>query len=302
MDDHSVGLFPFKGILHLTDFSACSDAAFAWAVALARATRAKLSLFHVVVPDTFTYLTPDSYRAALDLQEKWAQEQMQRVRGRLKDLEQEMIIVHGRDVWSAVEAHLRQLGSDLIIMGTHGRTGLRKMLMGSVAERVLRNSTVPVMTLGPEVPLALLGDGRFHRVLLATDFAVGSADAACYALSVAHEDEAELVMVYACKKGKRPGSGGGRELSVAELMHRFEETIPNTEKLRRRPEALVEYGEPGERIVEVAKRKQADLIVMGIRDTESACAAHIEIGTAHRVVAEAPCPVLTVRPKVLQAA
>ena len=82
MDDHSVGSPPFQNILHLTDFSACSDAPFSWATALARANRARLSLLHVVVPDALTYMTPDSLAAALDLQEKWAQEQMERVEER----------------------------------------------------------------------------------------------------------------------------------------------------------------------------------------------------------------------------
>lgn len=303
MDDHSFGSLPFQNILHLTDFSACSDAALAWATALARANRAKLCVFHVVVPDALTYMTPDSSRAALDLQEKWAQEQMQQVEERLKDSQHETIVANGKDVWPSVAARLKQMGSDLIVMGTHGRTGLRKILMGSVAETVLRSSTVPVLTVGPGAASNPRGDGKFHRVLLATDFAVGSAEAACYAMSVAQRDQAELVLVHACKKSKAGGADKGSELSVAEALHRLNETVLCKETLPSRPEMLVEYGEPGPRIVEVAKRKEADLIVMGIRNATSLFAAtHLKAGTAHTVVAQAPCPVLTVRPRVRQAA
>ena len=298
MDDHSVGLPPFQNILHLTDFSACSDAAFTCATGVARANRARLSLLHVVVPDAVTYMTSD-VPVALDLQEKWAQEQMPRVDERLKDLQHEMIVVQGEDVWAAVEAKLELLGNDLIVLGTHGRTGSRKMLMGSLAERVLRGSTVPVMTVGPEVPLGL-GKGKFHRVLLATDFAPGSAEAACYATSVAQRDQAELVLVHACRKSKSGGPDKGSELSVAEALHRLDETVSCTTKLRSRPEMLVEHGEPAARIVEVAKQKQADLIVMGARNTRNLATTHLEIGTVHNVVAQAPCPVLTVRPKIRQ--
>lgn len=301
MDDHSARSLLFRKILHLTDFSRCSDAALTLAKGLARANEATLSVLHAVVPDGLTYMTPDSSAAAFELQEKWALGEMQRVEARLADLPHETIVVQGGDVWSAVEPRLKQLGSDLIVLGTHGRTGLPKMLMGSVAERVLRSSTVPVMTVGPAVPLGLGGDGKFHRVLLATDFAAGSAEAACYAMSVAQRDQAELVLVHACKKSKPRRSD--KELSVAEALHRLDETIPCSEKLRSRPEMLVEYGEPGVRIVEVAKRKEADLIVMGIRNTANLfTATHLEIGTAHNVVAQAPCPVLTVRPIVRQAA
>jgi nucleotide-binding universal stress UspA family protein len=303
MDNHLVGSLPFHNILHLTDFSACSDAAFAWASGIARANHEKLSLLHVVVPDALTYMTPDSHAAALDLQEKWAKEQVQQVEERLKDLQHEMIVVRGRDVWSGVEGKLKLLGNDLIVLGTHGRTGLRRMLMGSVAERVLRSSTVPVMTVGPAVPPDLGDGGRFHRVLLATDFAAGSAEAAFYAMSVAQRDDAELFLVHACKKRKQAGSDKGWELSVAEVMHRLHETIPHDEKLQHRPEAIVEFGKPEERIVEVAKRREADLIVMGVRKTTHLFAAtHLELGTADSVVARAPCPVLTIRPKVRQAA
>ena len=69
-----------------------------------------------------------------------------------------------------------------------------------------------------------------------------------------------------------------------------------------RKEMLVERGEPAARIVEVARQKEADLIVMGARNTRNLAATHLEIGTVHSVVAQAPCPVLTVRPKNRQAA
>jgi nucleotide-binding universal stress UspA family protein len=299
MDDYSA--LTFRNILHLTDFSACSDAALAWAISMASANRAKLSVLHVVVPDALVYMTPDSPTVALDIQEEWAQGEMRRIEAQLSDLPHKTMVTRGTDVWLAVEPKLKRLESDLIVLGTHGRTGLGKMLMGSVAEKVLRSSAVPVMTVGPAVPRGREGDGKFHRVLLATDFAAGSDAAAGYAIAVAQRDEAKLVLVHACKKSGR--SGKNSELSVAEAMHRLHETIPCADSLRHRPEALVEYGEAGARIVEVAKRKEADLIVMGIRTAGSLFAAtHLEVGTAHNVVAEAPCPVLTVKPKVRQAA
>jgi nucleotide-binding universal stress UspA family protein len=301
MDDYSA--LTFKSILHLTDFSACSDAALTWAMSMARANGAKLSVLNVVIPDALVYLTPGSATVALDTQEEWAQKEMQRIEAQLADFRHTTTVMRGTDVWSAVEPMLKKLESVLIVLGTHGRTGLRKMLMGSVAEKVLRSSAVPVMTVGPAVPRGRGGDGKLHRVLLATDFTVGSAEAAGYAIAFAQRDEAKLVLVHACKNSKRNRLAKRPELSVAEVMHRLGETIPCADSLRHRPETLVEYGKPGARIVEVAKRKEADLIVMGIRTAGSLFAAtHLEVGTAHNVVAEAPCPVLTVKPKVRQAA
>ena len=300
----SGGSLPFQHILHLTDFSACSDAGFACAQALARANDAKLSLLHVVVPDALRYMTPASPNAALELQETWAQEQMQKAKPRLADVRHEIFVVLGSDVWSAVAENLPQLGADLIVVGTHGRTGLRKALMGSVAECILRRSTVPVLTVGPEAHSGLGSEGKFNRVLLATDFKAGSAEAACYAMWVAQKDHAELLLVHACDKGKPRGETNGMALSVAEALHRMGDAVsPCAENLRTRPEMLVEFGEAGRQIVEVAKRRQADLIVMGIREGGNLFAAtHLERGTAHKVVTHAPCPVLTVRPRIGQAA
>jgi nucleotide-binding universal stress UspA family protein len=135
MDQQSSGSVLFGNILHLTDFSASSDAACSWAMALAHASGAKLALLHVVVPDALTCLTPDSRTAAIDLQETWAREQMQQLEPRLTDLKHETFVVRGSDVWSAVAPRLGNLGTDLIVLGTHGRTGVRKVLMGSVAEK-----------------------------------------------------------------------------------------------------------------------------------------------------------------------
>ena len=300
MNDYS-GM-TFRNMLHLTDFSACSDAALTWAMGMARASETKLAVLHVVVPDALTYMTSDSPARSLEIQEKWAQGEMQRIEARLAGLPHDTIVARGKDVWSAVEPKLEQFESDLIILGTHGRTGLRKILMGSVAERILRSSAVPVMTVGPAVTRELGGHGRFHRVLLATDFAAGSAEAAAYAMAFAKRDQAELVLLHACKNSRQSKSNRGSELSVAEVMHRLHEAIPCADALPHRPETLVEYGEAGARILEVAKRKEADLIVMGVRNRNVFAATHLDIGTAHNVVAQAPCPVLTVRPKIQQAA
>jgi nucleotide-binding universal stress UspA family protein len=151
---------------------------------------------------------------------------------------------------------------------------------------------------GPAVAHGSGGDGKFYRVLLATDFAAGSAEAASYATAFAQRDQAELVLLHARENSSQSRSEKRSELSVAEVLHRLHEIVPRADVLRHRPETIVEYGEAGTRILEVAKRKEVDLIVMGIRNAGSVFAAtHLDAGTAHKVVAEAPCPVLTVRAK-----
>jgi nucleotide-binding universal stress UspA family protein len=290
-------------ILHLTDFSPCSDAACRWAMDIARANGATLSVVHVVVPDTLSYLAPVSPAAAVDIQENWARQEMQKIDNQLAGLPHQTIVTRGTDVWMAAEKELEKLQSELIVLGTHGKTGLTKLLLGSVAERVLRSSAVPVMTVGPGVAPEQEGDGKFHRVLLATDFAAGSALAAECAITVAQRDQAELVLLHTCKLGRRAKSQKFADLSVAEALHRLHQLVRDADMLRGSLETCVEFGDAGTQILEVASRRNADLIVMGARKASSVLAAtHLGIGTTHNVVAHAPCPVLTVGPMVRQAA
>lgn len=299
MDANSSTKLEFQNILHLTDFSPCSTEALSWATSLARAQGAKLFVVNVVIPDTLVYLAPGSPAVAIDMQDDWARGEMKRIEEQLADIPHIAAVERGRDLWQVVESKLKEWNIDLIVLGTHGRTGLRKVLMGSAAERVLRSSPVPVMTVGPEVPSGQTHDCEFRRVLLATDFAEGSSETADYAVSFARRHHAELTMVHVCKKNRGNGSERTWDLSIAEAMHRLHEMVPGPPQLEERPDHLVECGEPGPKILDVAKRKDVDLIVMGVRNTPRIFAAtHIGISTAHEVVAHSRCPVLTVRPQV----
>jgi nucleotide-binding universal stress UspA family protein len=303
MDDYSTDSFHFRNILHLTDFSTGSDRALNWAIGVARANVATLSVLHVLVPDMLTRLIPDSPSAAFGLHQKRADWGMRRIEEQVADFPHQTIIARGDDVCSVVESRLKELGSDLIVLGTHGRKGLKKLLLGSVAERILRRSPVPVMTVGPGVVEEPEMDGKVHRVLFATDFAAGTAEAAEYAITLARRDQAQLVLLHACKGGKRTKLDKFSEPSVAEALHRLDELVRQGDKFQRRPETLVEFGDAGTRILEIAKQRKADLIVMGIcRSGSTFAATHLEVGTTHNVVAHASCPVLTVRPRLRCAA
>ncbi len=288
-------LVPFKSILHLSDFSSCSDNGLEWAVAVARAHHAKLSILHVVTPDTFTYMAPDSPAVALDIQEQWARHQMEELEARLSDVDHQSFVVCNDNVWPAVAAKLGELRSDLLVLGTHGRTGLRKLLLGSVAETILCQSPIPVMSVGAE---ALPGSqGKFHRVLLATSLRPGATEPAGYAVALARRDQARLFLLHTCKSGTRFKSSERPELSVAEALHQLHDLAATCENeaLEKRPEAIVEFGDSRTKILEVAKRTSADLVVVGLGKVKSVMATtHLEMGTAHAVLAHAGCPVLAV--------
>jgi nucleotide-binding universal stress UspA family protein len=130
----------------------------------------------------------------------------------------------------------------------------------------------------------------------ASDLSTASLDTAPYAISLAQENEARLLLVHVMRHPHKLEGNGEKhfELSVAEAIHRLYETVPKDVQLHFPPEVAVEYGEAAKRIVEAAKQRDADLIVLGVRTTSDAV-IHLEASTAHKVVAHATRPVLTVR-------
>jgi len=286
-----------KNILYLTDFSEPSEAALPFAIEIARAYGASVYALHVLVPSTLTYMTPESPAAAIEWQEEAAQNEMQRVDAQLMGLPHETIVERGTDIWSTLEQAIREHAIELIVLGTHGRTGVQKLLLGSAAEEVFRRSPVPVITIGPGVRSSVHHDARFRRVLFPTDFTPASLAAEPYALSLAEENRARLILLHVIKRlGQRRGDHAG-EFSVAEALHQLYELVPEEVERWCRPEAVVEHGDPADRILQTAEERGADLIVLGDRDASRniTTATHLDRTTAYKIVASARCPVLTVR-------
>ncbi len=166
----------------------------------------------------------------------------------------------------------------------------------STAEKVFRHSLVPVMTIGPLAHIGDRNDARFDGVLFATDFSAESLAAAPYAVSIAQENDAQLILVHVMEEPEERRGSRRQTLSVAEAMHQLYELVPPEAELWCRPETVVQFGEPADRILEVAEEKGADLIVLGIRGTEHLIGAtHLGTSTTYKVVAQSHSPVLTVR-------
>lgn len=288
-----------KNILYLTDFSEPSEAALPFATAVGRGYGSKVHALHVLIPASYVYTTPELAALAVEGAEENAEAEMLRVESQLAGLEHETAVVRGIAIWPTVEEVIKDHEIDLVVLGTHGRTGAEKLLLGSVAEEIFRRSPVPVLTIGPAVRSSVHSGAHFHRVLFATDFSPESLAAAPYAISLAKENRTRLLLITVMRKPQQRNNNDERvfEMSVAEAIHHLYSVIPEDEKLDFPVEVAVEYGEAADRIVEVAKERGADLIVLGVRDAAGrmGAATHLERATAHKVVAHASCPVLTVR-------
>ena len=286
-----------KNILFLTDFSESSATSVPFATSIARAYGSVVYALHVLVPSAYTYMNPEVAATLLDAEEDRARAEMQRVEAEFSGLPSEVMIERGAAVWPVLSEVLKQREIDLIVLGTHGRTGVQKLLLGSSAEQVFRRAHVPVLTIGPEVQRGTHNGGRFRCVLFATDFNGVSTAAAPYAVSFAQENQSRLLLLHVLPKPKpgKPERDGKR--SIAEALHQLQELVPAEAELWCRPEAMVQHGDPTEQILAAANQCGADLIVLGVRgmDRLAGAATRVDRAVTYQVVVQARCPVLTVR-------
>ena len=286
-----------KNLLFLSDFSDASELAIPYAVNLAREYEGRLHALHVVTPVATACADPVTAASVIDAIEEGAQSGMQRLEAQLMGVNHRTILLQGESVWPSIRRVLQEQAIDLLILGTHGRTGSLKMLMGSVAEEVFRKSSVPVLTIGPAVRLGAHNGGRFHNILYSTDFSPEAAAALPYAVSLAEENQARLQLLHVLPQPRSRRRPISPTESVADVMHRLQALVPGETGLWCRPESIVRFGEPGNRILAAAKEGNSDLIVLGVKSPGSGMriATHLEGAVAHEVVAHAICPVLTKR-------
>jgi nucleotide-binding universal stress UspA family protein len=195
------------------------------------------------------------------------------------------------------EAHASAV--DLIVMGTHGRSGVQRLVLGSVAEKIVRQAACPVLTVPP-------GDARvpsiaapFQTVLCATDFSDVSATAATLAGQVAARAGARLVLLHVVDWpfGHTTGADAVttlRESLLAEAGRQLASLLPSVPAGLPAADVVAVAGHPCRQVVAVAADRSADLIVMGVSGRGAVNLAVLG-STTHRVLREACCPVLTVR-------
>jgi nucleotide-binding universal stress UspA family protein len=193
----------------------------------------------------------------------------------------------------------REINADLIVMGTHGRTGFQRWVLGSVAETVLRRAPCPVLTVPPRAP-DHPGSMFFKRILCASDFSPASEAAVRYAANLAAEADASLFLVHVVD---RPGllappepHGNGHppdfECAAGAQLRR---AVPAEARDWCEVREIVARGKAAPEILRLAAEHEVGLIVMGVHG-RSPLDLMAFGSVTHEVVREATCPVLTVRP------
>lgn len=278
-----------RNILLSTDFSPCSETALTYGAWLARRFKATLYLVTVVPQEITDYVQPpDPFYLRHSAEKKMAiladQELLQGIRHRE--------FVKEGQVPETLSDLIDRLEIDLIAMGTHGRSGVKKFMLGSVAEEIINSAPCPVLTIGPRVLPLTTQQPALRQILYVTDLLHGSGRDLAYAEWLAEQEHAHLALLHVFKApagGRQGYSQSEVEATKTRLVQLLPpETAPSAE-------CIVEAGVPGEQILKVAERQGADLIVMGPHHTAFARAAtHLPWITPHEVICHAQCPVLTV--------
>ena len=281
-----------KNILFATDFSQAADAAAPIAIQIARRYGAKVYGVHVNRFDDYTAAAPNAWAAMAEAAEKETKEDAGRLNEQLQGVEHEVVIGEG-NLWEVLSNVIQQKEIELVVVGTRGRTGFGKTLLGSVAEQILRQSPCPVLTVGPHVNPWSDEYVKMREIVYATDLATDTPVAAPYAISLAQENQAHLVLLHVIENPK-PGDLVDSPEGVNLKARKLQQLVTEQAGLWCEPTYIVEQGPAAEKILDVAKRRHTDLIVMGARPAKG-LATHLNIGTVHKVVSQATCPVLTVR-------
>lgn len=283
----------FRNILFATDYSASADAALAYATGLAVSFGATLHTMHVQEPVNYA-LPVAAWQAEEAACEARLQSLTDTVRRDHPSIDAQSIKGEGI-VWIAIEDAVRRLNVDLVVIGTRGRTGVAKFLLGSQAEQIVRNVSCPVLTVGPQVTSLQRRQGRMRSMVFATDFGPASLAACRYAVSLAEEYDAQLTLLHviAVPESDAPEKSGE---SAAMCKKVLEQMFPASAKPWCEPVFVVDYGKAAEKILELAEKQNADLIVLGVHPAEGlpGAAHHLARATVHQVVSHAKCAVLTV--------
>jgi nucleotide-binding universal stress UspA family protein len=284
-----------RNILFATDFSPSAEAALPYAIGLAKENGAKVHGLHVRFPATYPIVGPEAMPQVLEAAEEQAKFEAKQLHQMLASVPHEVTVRDG-ELWPCVEEIVNKQNTDLIVVGTHGRTGVTRALLGSAAEEVFRRASCPVLTVGPSVSTNTERRLAMKEILFATDFSEESLAALPYAVSLAQEHQSKLTILNVTGKPEVEELVHASQLTESR-MRRLQALVPAGEVPWCEPKCMVVGGAEAEKILEVAVALGADLIVLGVRTPHGGlgAATHLLSSVAHQVVIHSMCPVLTVR-------
>jgi nucleotide-binding universal stress UspA family protein len=279
-------------VLIATDFSSYSNQALDFGLKLAKGYNAQAYVVFVLLSDEFMLAGPDAYVAAKEAARRDLENlkvELEKCRSCLEGEDYHLYLLEGEVAPSILQfAHEKNI--DLIVVGTHGRGGFGKAILGSVSELVFRGSSVPVLTIGPHA-------GHVHHalepknILVAADFTPASERAAQYAAGLASKHHSRLTLLHVVNpKEMQHRRDRDRMMQALEANLQAlvgpEPCVPCTSR--------IESGRVVPTVLRIAAELEADLLVVGVRPAVPVLSRFMW-PNAYEIVRQSPCAVLTVR-------
>ena len=288
-----------RRILCPTDFSEFSDVAFRYAISLAQHYHAKLLVQHVIE----LWRHPEIDFAPAHYYEEFrgrllrnSEEELQKFAKIQADDETQLERVVRQGIAAdSILALAEEQKVNLIVMGTHGRRGFDRVMVGSVTERVLRKASCPVLAVHNPSPDFLSSTKQrdpvhLNRILFCTDFSENSQRALSYAISLTAEYNAELTLLHVLEEIP---DGCGIDEATATAIEQLDNLIPTERPDTRGINIVVRTGHPYQQIIQFASEARIDIVVMAVRG-RGALNLAVFGSTTYRVIQLGSCPVLSV--------
>ncbi|MCC7416778.1 MAG: universal stress protein [Acidobacteria bacterium] len=297
----------FRQILCPTDLSEPSARALAHAAAIARWYDAKLTVLYVVPTFDPMLVPPIALEgSAQTLYPPTREEVLASVRRFVERagaaaVAREIAADSGQPAGTIVD-RAGSMPADLIVMGTHGRSGFDRVMIGSVAEKVLRKAVCPVLVVPPHAHGEAARQVRFKTILCPVDFSSSSVQALGLALDLARQADGTVILLHAIEwLAEDEPRGDGRfnmqefrQYLADDARRRLHALAADEPRTWSEIQEVVTFGRPHREVLRIAEESKPDLIVMGVHG-RGALGLALFGSTTHQVVRAAPCPVLTVR-------
>ncbi len=298
-------MLEIKFILCPVDFSEFSVRAYCHALSLAEHYRAKLVALHIVELSRYPFAdyaaSVGDYQAFCQSLHTGGREQLQAfIKNHISDEIQPELVVQQGVAPDCILSLAQAQKADLIVMGTHGRRGYDRVVLGSVTNRVMRRASCPVLAIcnppheSKATDMAAREERRhvhhLSRILFCTDFSENSERALNYAISATAEYDAELTLLHVLEEVPSPAK---MEQAIASATAQLDNLIPPEVRRKLRIKTAIRIGKPYEQIIQFAQETEIDLVTMGVRG-RGALDLAVFGSTTYRVLQLGPCPVLAV--------
>ena len=288
-----------KSILCPIDFSDFSAAAYQYALSLAEYYKARIVALHVVELWKYPFADYAAHEAdyakfSRALNEGGEVQLLRFVKEYSATGLQPELVVRQGNAPNCILSFAQKENMEVIVMGTHGRRGFDRLVLGSTTDRVMRKAACPVLVVSNPSHKAL-GTGpdgrhRLSRIVYCTDFSNNSERARGYAISLAAEYSAELTLLHVAENSPDLARA---EAIIAERTQELDKLVSETERKNLNVRSAVRFGQPYEEIVRHATEAQASLIIMTTRGGDAVDRA-VFGSTTYRVIQLGPCPVLAI--------